>query len=281
MTIRLLRADKTHQDKALSLWQHVFGDRPEMIGAFFDSAPFDQTCFAALSGGTLVGMLFSLPAVFYLENTAQKSRYLYAVATDPAFRGRGVMTALESYACDTARAEGARFAALVPAEQSLFSMYRKLGYRTFFFHGRAQLPRMIGAEAVFSRCGLNEFLAFRRGLLASHSAAFELYPAMCVFRYEDFLRTGGEIVLAETACGSGYLAFEKENDTLFIRETSLAGKALALAAGALCREKDALRIFVEGTGGKSQPYGMIKPLFQENGQKIPLKIDGYMNLMLN
>ena len=104
---------------------------------------------------------------------------------------------------------------------------------------------------------------------------------MCVFRYEDFLRTGGEIVLAETSCGSGYLAFEEEKDTLFIRETSLSGKALALAAGALCREKDALRVFAEGVGGKSKPYGMIKPLFQENGQKIPLKIDGYMNLMLN
>lgn len=281
MTIRLLRADKTYRDSAFSLWQRVFGDAPEMIGAFFDHAPFERTCFAALSGETLAGMLFSLPAVFYLNNTAQESRYLYAVATDPAFRGRGVMTALESYACDTARAEGARFAALVPAERSLFSMYRKLGYRTFFFHGRTQIPRMLGAEASFSPCGLNDFLAFRRGLLALHSAAFELYPAMCVFRYEDFLRTGGKIVLAETSCGSGYLAFEKEKDTLFIWETSLSGKALALAAGALCREKGALRIFAEGVGGKSKPYGMIKPLFQENGQKIPLKIDGYMNLMLN
>ena len=81
MTIRLLRADKTYRDSAFSLWQRVFGDAPEMIGAFFDHAPFERTCFAALSGETLAGMLFSLPAVFYLNNTAQESRYFYAVAT--------------------------------------------------------------------------------------------------------------------------------------------------------------------------------------------------------
>ena len=58
MTIRLLHADKTYRDSARSLWQHVFGDDPEMIDAFFDHAPFERTCFAALSGDTMAGMLF-------------------------------------------------------------------------------------------------------------------------------------------------------------------------------------------------------------------------------
>lgn len=281
MTIELFRAGKAYRGAALSLWQRVFGDPPEMISAFFDSAPFEQTCFAAMSGHTLAGMLFSLPAVFCLDGTANESRYLYAVATDPAFRGRGIMTALEAYACDTARAEGARFAALVPASPPLFSMYRKLGYRTFFFHAKTRIPREVKAEASLSPCKPEEFLACRCSLLASHSAAFEFYPSMCMFRYEDFLRSGGEIMLAETFSGPGYLAFHQEGGTLFIRETSLSRKALSHAAGALCRERDAARVFVEGTGGKSEPYGMLKSLFQEKGRKIPLKIDGYMGLMLN
>lgn len=281
MTIWLLRADASHRVRVLPLWQTVFGDAPDMISAFFDSAPFEKTCFLAVAGDTLAGMLFSLPAVLTVDGIPYESRYVYAVATSPAFRGNGVMTALHAFACEEAEKEGAVCMALVPAEETLFSMYRKLGYRTTFFKSRMQLPLILSPEASLSPCGLSDFLAYRRQLLLSHSVSFELYPSMCAFRYDDFLKSGGAIFLADTAFGRGYLAAEQKDGELIIRETTLAGESLSHAAGALCQKWGLSRIFVESTGGKSVPFGMTKVLCKEKGRKVPVKIDGYMNLMLN
>lgn len=281
MTVELFRGDKKMQTAALALWQRVFGDPPEMISAFFACAPFDHACFMAVSEDTLAGMLFSLPAVFRMGSSAYESRYIYAVATDPAFRGQGVMTALEKYACKTAEKEKVQFLALVPANRRLFSMYQKLGYQTYFFHGTEQIPRRLNPKAELSSCEAEDFIDLREKYLSLHSASFELCPALCRFRYEDFLRSGGEILLAHTACGSGYLAFEQDGNTLYIRETSLFGDALSHAAGVLCEKTGAVRILTEGVYGKQRRYGMIKPIGIKERRKMPIKIDGYMNLMLN
>lgn len=58
--------------------------------------------------------------------------YLYAAATLPEYRGRGIMTELISYANNDARQNGASFCALMPASRSLFSYYEKSGYFKFF-----------------------------------------------------------------------------------------------------------------------------------------------------
>lgn len=279
-TVRLLRADSSLRPAAAALWQNVFGDDPDMIEAFMDAAPFEKTCFAAVSGDTLAGMLFSLPAVLTVGGEAHESRYLYAVATDPLFRGKGIMSALEAFACEEAKREGAEYAALVPAEKPLFAMYQKLGYRTAFFAHTMHLPKHLAPQASLSPCTLPAFWVYRRALLAERSVSFELYPSMCAFRYADFIKSG-TITLAHTPFGSGYLAYEKEGELLLIHESSLSGEALIHAASAVCMDQNCRKITVKGKTGTAIPFGMIKPLFEEKTRNLPVKIDGYMGLMLN
>lgn len=278
--IRVTRADASMKDAVTALWKATFGDSTEWIESFLSAASLERTCFAALSGKNLAGMLFSLPAVLTVNGEAKESRYIYAVATDPEFRNQGVMTALERFACEEAAKEGAFYAALVPAAFPLFSMYQKLGYRTAFHEYTARAPMQLDPQAKLSHCSPEFFFAERRRLLSERSVSFELYPNMQEFRCWDLVKSG-KLVRARTADAVGYVVFEKREDTLVILETSLPDHALSHAAGTLCEEQHCSTITVKGKTGTAAPFGMLKPLFKEKSRNLPIKIDGYMGLMLN
>ena len=70
-----------------------------------------------------LAMLFALPYDIQLpDGSKQAARYLYAVATDPAYRGQGLATKL----LRAVAAEGLPFF-LRPMSPSLFDFYRKAG----------------------------------------------------------------------------------------------------------------------------------------------------------
>lgn len=58
----------------------------------------------------------------------RRGKYFYAVCTAIRFRGRGIMRSLLEYACGEAEAQGCAFAFLIPAKESYFPMYEKLGF---------------------------------------------------------------------------------------------------------------------------------------------------------
>ena len=278
--IHITRADASLREAVIALWNSIFGDPVDWIEAFLDAASLEKACFAALSGEQLAGMLFSLPAVLAVNGKAEESRYIYAVATAPEFRGQGIMTALERFACEEAAREGALYTALVPASPELFAMYKKLGYRTAFHEYTARFPVPIEPQAKLSHCSPDFFFAERRRVLSTHSVSFELYPGMQEFRCFDLVKSG-KLVRARTPYGVGYVVFEKREDTLVISETSLSRIALCHAAGMLCDEQNCSKVTVKGNAGTASPFGMLKPLLKEKSRNLPIKIDGYMGLMIN
>lgn len=58
----------------------------------------------------------------------RRGKYFYAVCTAIRFRGRGIMRSLLEYACGEAEGQGCAFAFLIPAKESYFPMYEKLGF---------------------------------------------------------------------------------------------------------------------------------------------------------
>ena len=67
-------------------------------------------------------------------------QYIYAAATLPAYRGRGVLRCLaESRAFEVGRSRGQAASFLRPASQGLTDYYTQFGYRPFFrFPGEAE-----------------------------------------------------------------------------------------------------------------------------------------------
>ena len=88
-----MRTRKTGPDDVpalKALWKQAFGDTDAEIDSFFKTVYPEATGFCAEEDGAVIAMLFALPLTLAHGEEMQKAAYLYAVATDEAFRGRGV-----------------------------------------------------------------------------------------------------------------------------------------------------------------------------------------------
>ena len=112
--------------KLRQLWKDTFGDSDAFLDMFFETAFSLERCACVTSYTYLVASLYW----FDCEFSGQKIAYIYAVATANEYRGQGICHALMEYTHAHLKAHGYAGAILSPAEESLFSFYEKMGYRT-------------------------------------------------------------------------------------------------------------------------------------------------------
>lgn len=108
------------------LWKQAFGDTDEYLDLFFNIGFAPERSLCALDGDAVAAAMYWLDA----ECCGKGIAYLYAVATDPAYRGRGLCRRLTEEAHRILKERGYSGAILVPAEPGLFAMYAKMGYET-------------------------------------------------------------------------------------------------------------------------------------------------------
>ncbi len=112
------------QRELLELWKQVFGDCDGFWEAFFQTAFAPERCLCILEAGQVAAAL----AWFDCQWDGDWA-YVFAVATRPDFRGRGLCRALMEQTHRHLAARGYQGALLVPAEPELRQMYGKMGYR--------------------------------------------------------------------------------------------------------------------------------------------------------
>ena len=111
-----------------ALWKQAFGDTDAEIDSFFKTVYPEATGFCAEEDGAVIAMLFALPVTLAHGEETQKAAYLYAVATDEAFRGRGVCRSLMEFAEKTLRKRYVSCLLLVPETEKLAAYYETMGY---------------------------------------------------------------------------------------------------------------------------------------------------------
>lgn len=112
------------QDQLRSLWKAAFGDTDAFLDIFFSTAYSPRRCRCAMEDERIVAALYW----FDINWEGLPCAYIYAVATDPQCRGRGLCRALMA---DTARVltdSGYEGALLVPQDEGLSTMYAKMDY---------------------------------------------------------------------------------------------------------------------------------------------------------
>lgn len=124
----LIKADEKHIPSLIKLWKEVFGDDEEYIRLFFKKAYFSGECFAFTENEEVVSAFYLLKCSIKYGGKIYKGRYLYAAATLPSFRGKGLMSALIDEGIEYARKENLDFIALVPAGDSLYDYYGRFGF---------------------------------------------------------------------------------------------------------------------------------------------------------
>jgi len=180
-----------------SLWKLVFGDEDAFLDLFFREAFSPDRCSCAYEADDLAGMLYWLPCGDYA--------YIYAVATHPDHRGKGICRQLMEAAHKEISRQGYAGAILYPQEEGLRAMYRKMGY----CH-ETTLRELVctagGTPVALTQISPREYFRLRPGLLPSNAPA-QGSPFPELAESWRFFRSR-ELMLAATVRGQRLLAAE-------------------------------------------------------------------------
>lgn len=169
------------------LWSLAFDDSDEAIEQFFGTAYAPERCRCVLLDGQAAAALYWLDTQW----DGQRLAYLYAVATHPEFRNRGLCRELIGDTHKLLTALGYDAALLTPAETSLRAMYAGMGYQDCCTV--SELSCAAGMPVPIRKIGREEYARLRRQLLpeggviqeGENLAYLETYAQL--YAGEDFL----------------------------------------------------------------------------------------------
>ncbi|MFR9651424.1 MAG: GNAT family N-acetyltransferase [Rikenellaceae bacterium] len=107
------------------IWREVFRDSEEDISSFVDNHYRAENHLFIEVDGRHVSMVHLLP----FNSEIGRVGYLYALATDEQYRGRGYGRELTMRAIELSRERGFNALFLIPAEESLRCYYAAMGFK--------------------------------------------------------------------------------------------------------------------------------------------------------
>lgn len=223
------------ENQLLPLWKEIFGDYDGFWELFLRTGYSPERCRCILEEGTIAAAL----CWFDCFCGGQKWAYVYAVMTNPACRGRGLCRSLMEDTHEHLQKLGYAGVLLVPAEEGLRNMYRKMGYETCTYV-RQFLCEAADVPVALRPVKPAEYAALRRRLLPDGGVIQESENL-------TFLAAQAELLAGEDFL----LAAWREGDTLHGMEL-LGDQGIAPAiVKALGCEKGNFR-----TPGEDKPFAM-------------------------
>lgn len=121
-------------DELKKLWIDTFGDTKEYVNAFFDKFYSPDNVIVYKENGKIVSSLYMIDYCLKYEDKYYKIMYLYALATDNEYRGKGIMSMLIDKADKIMHNKGYAGAFLIPAEESLYDYYGRFGFTDIIYN---------------------------------------------------------------------------------------------------------------------------------------------------
>lgn len=238
-----------------ALWKQAFGDEDTFLNSFFDLGFSRSRCRCV----TIEGKLAAAAYWFDVSEGGKKLAYLYAVATEESFRGRGICHKLMDHIHGLLREQDYDGAILVPGSEDLFRFYGSMGYKSFGSLDK-QVCRPGGPDVKLRQIGQAEYARLRRQRLPAGGVVQE--GAML-----DMLATQVRFYAGE----DNLLCASKRDGLAVIPEYLGDRKWLPGVVAALGAQQAAVRL-----PGGDTPFAMYLPL-SAKGEKAP----GYFALALD
>lgn len=178
-----------------ALWKKAFGDEDEFLDKFFTLAYAPDRCRCVTENGEVAAMLY------WFEDSCrgQIFAYVYAVATDPEYRGRGLCRELMEDTARLLKEQGYAGILLNPASESLARMYEKMGYEPCTTI--SEFRCVTGEEsAPLRQVERNEFARLRREMLPENSVLQEKEDLTLLASFARFY-AGADFLAAVTSDG--------------------------------------------------------------------------------
>ncbi len=150
------------KEQCYKLYMDAFKDDEQFTKFLFDNC-FDDCCYYLTEGDIVVSMLFA----FDVFLNGVKGKYIYGVATDEKYRGKGYMRKLFDKSAANLKNEY-KFLCLRPMTESLFGFYDKLGFSKKFYKGKLQNNNENSASERVSVNNADDFMRVRKSLLKSN-----------------------------------------------------------------------------------------------------------------
>jgi len=238
-----------------TLWKRVFGDADAYLDLFFRECFPTSEALVAQEDGRICSVLYLLPLTLIAAGRPFSAKYIYAVATDPADRRRGLSTALLEEAHRRLFAEGVSATVLVPAERSLFSYYGARGFETAFTVERR-------AEIVCE----GETLPVREAELAALQPLRDRFFASCAlygawdeqslaYREHEAELLGGKVICFTYKNHECYAVCVPDGETVRVAELAAPPDEIVLRTLAFAFDKR--RVLLRLPAQNGEPFAML------------------------
>ena len=198
-----------------SLWRECFGDGEDYLDFYFRNRFVPEDTLLVHEDGAPVAML----TLMNVTRNGETGFYLYAVATHPDFRGRGLQRILNGYAEEVMRQRGGSFCCLVPAEEYLFRFYKKLGYCSAFSRWEKRIEDDEFFDPVeFYPCSFRTFLELRKEYLNPIPNALVHPDKELGYIYQELCCCGGQVLRFYEEGKLCYAAYSFGSDGICLRE---------------------------------------------------------------
>lgn len=272
------------------LWKLAFGDDDAYVDNFYSSYYRPDRVLVLEEDGQVRSMTAWFDTTFVVPGKgAYRAAYLYAVATHPDCRGRGLAGKLLSDADAYFQSLGIPAVTTVPAQPSLHNFFGANGFGECFrhFEGALSPDALPTAPAhLLSPATPEEYAAAREALLASmpHIAFPEdalRYQAGCC------ALGGGGLFCADTSAGAVCLCAEGAgHGTVILKELLGSPAACRLALADLPRIAPAQRWLIRtpsapevgSFSSSTVQFGMLKWLDSAQKQAWDWSSTGYLGL---
>lgn len=285
------------------LWLRCFADSEEDVDYFLERRFPGCGSMVAVEDGEIAAMVFLLPARLVVNRKAgspaggREASYVYAFATHPDFRGRGIATLLLGEVQRRNREKGI-LTFLCPAEEALVSFYEKRGFYQSFFASIREAPLDVGGgldgvagtcagQFFLESCSPLEYAAIRAEYLRDGDIAWD--ESAVRYAVEENSHSGGEcrkVLLPDGQEGAVLIGIQgnclRLREVLLPEQYLLAGKGyLQGLAAQIAKELDSER------GIALERWQAVMPVIPGDAEKkwIGMSdepgIRGYLNLVLD
>lgn len=218
------------------IWHISFGDSKEYIDMFMEHQFKEALTVVYEEDGKVFSMFFLFRCDFSISGKKHPSFYLYAAATLPQHRGKGIMGKMLEFSKSYAAEKNFDFIILSPAEKSLYDYYSRFGFKACFKSKKISLNMKNEKEyaANFSENDFEKMLTLRNAAVKKTDGIIWDEEFFRYAVYENDYTSGKTRSTKEC-----YGIYFKEDDHIIFKELigENAKKAIDFALS-ICKEEN-------------------------------------------
>ncbi len=243
------------------LFQEIFGDSSKAVNNFFEKTVCENNIVCVRDGEKIVSMLYIVDCEIHFKGVFYKSAYIYAVGTRKEYRGLGCMKISFNFLEKLSYERGYSYLILVPENDGLIKMYKKLGFELSVTASSVKLTAAEKNKSTHIKSGCCSYEMYRNVKIDG----CQNIPAVILGEkgFKSFFYPADEgIYVIHSA--DGYCIYEKIGGKICVHEIFGNKKSFIQQIYA---QTNINKIYLyEPSNNTLEPFGMIKAL--DNSPKL-------------